>query len=194
MSRGSASASLGGGIVAALVLSVGGAALLAALAPWLGAETAARAVAALLGAAYVGWVLACSRERVGRTSVAAAWLAAAALLWAAAPPLALYVVVHAAMAALVRSLYRRAGLVAALADLALTALGLAFAAFALARSGSALLALWCFFLTLALHAELPSAGPSSSGAPARRDRGAERFERARRAADEAVRRLAAGAR
>ena len=45
--------SLGSGLVAALILSACGAALLGALAPWLGLGVALRAVIALLGFAYV---------------------------------------------------------------------------------------------------------------------------------------------
>ena len=73
------------------------------------------------------------------------------------------------------------------ADLGLSALGAAFAAWAAQRSGSAWLALWCFFLVQAFHVCIP----------AHRWRARQRastptddaFSRAHRAAEAAVRRL-----
>src|SRR5690606_1811956 len=105
MSRIGRSPSLLQGVVAALVLSLAGAALLAALTPVLGTGTALRAVVALLGLAYVLYLLSRSTERTGRITAVVLWAAAAAAAWAASPSLAVYVLLHAGMVWLVRSLY-----------------------------------------------------------------------------------------
>lgn len=179
--------SLGTGLLAALVFSACGAALLAALSPWLGAGTALRAVVGLLGFAYVLYVIAQSGERVGRLTTVVCWLAAAGGVALLGLPFPAYVLAHLGAVWLVRSLYYYSGLVAALADLALSALGAAFAVWAAQRTGSPLLALWCFFLVQAFHVLIPRS-------PARRGAAAfagpdDAFARAHRAAEAAVRRL-----
>jgi hypothetical protein len=86
----------------------------------------------------------------------------------------------------VRSLYHYSGLPPALADFGLSLLGAAFAVWAAQRSGSAWLALWCFFLVQAFHALIPPTLARGSAAPDAADDG---FARAHRAAEAAVRRL-----
>ena len=184
--------SLGAGLVAAFVSSACGAALLAALAPWLGGSSALRVVIALLGFSYVVHAIARSGERVGRLTTVACWLVAAGGAWLVDLPLAGYVLVHLAAMWLVRSLYYYSGLLPALADLALSALGAAFAVWAAQRSGSAWLALWCFFLVQALHVLIPR---SLTRRPATAlDAADDAFARAHRAAEAAVRRLTSSAR
>ena len=65
---------------------------------------------------------------------------------------------------LVRSLYYYSGLLPALADLGVTALGAAFAVWAAQRSDSAWLALWCFFLVQAFHVLIPASLTQRGGA------------------------------
>jgi hypothetical protein len=77
----------------------------------------------------------------------------------------------------------------ALLDLGLSALGLAFAVWAASRSGSPLLALWCFFLVQALHVCVPAVLAEKTAAPANDEEQA--FNRAHRAAEAAVRRMSA---
>ncbi len=183
--------SLSAGIGVAFVASACGAALIAALAPWLGGGTAVRAVVALLGFAYVLYAIASSRERVGRITTVACWLAIACGAWLLSPPLAGYVLLHVGLVWLVRSLYFYSGLVPALADLGLSLLSAAFAAWAAQRSGSAWLALWCFFLAQAFHVLIPaSLMQSGKAAP---DTADDAFARAHRAAEAAVRRLSSSA-
>ena len=179
--------SLGSGLVAALMLSVCGAALLAALTPWLGIGLALRAVIALLGFAYVLHAIGRSGERVGRITTLACWLAIASAAWLMGLPLAPYVLVHLGALWLVRSLYYYSGLLPALADLGLTLLGAAFAVWAAQRADSAWLAFWCFFLVQAFHVAIPA---TLTRSPAPDDA----FARAHRAAEAAVRRLSASAR
>jgi hypothetical protein len=85
--------SLGAGLVAALILSACGAALLGALAPWLGPGVALRAVIALLGFAYVIYAIGRSGERVGRITTLVCWIVVASGAWLAGLPLVAYVLV-----------------------------------------------------------------------------------------------------
>jgi hypothetical protein len=180
--------SLAAGLGAAFVLSACGAALLAALSPWLGGAAALRAVVALLGFAYAVYVIARSGERVGRLTTLACWLVIAVAAWLAGVPLVGYVLLHVGLAWLVRSLYRYSGLLPALADFGLSLLGAAFAVWAAQRSGSAWLALWCFFLVQAFHTLIPSTLARGTAACEAPD---DNFARAHRAAEAAVRRLSA---
>ena len=182
------SPSVGRGLAAALALSACGAALLAALSPWLGAPAALRAVIALLGFAYSLYVIHASGERVGRITTIIAWSCGATAVWLLGLPLVAYVLAHVGLVWLVRSLYHYSGVLPALVDLAVSVLGAAFAVWAAQRSGSAWLALWCFFLVQAFHALIPATlgerGPTRAAAD-------DAFARAHRAAEAAVRRLSA---
>lgn len=180
------------GIGLALALSLAGTALLVALPPLFGAATSVRIVVALLGLAYVLYVLASSAERTGRITTVVGWSALAAAAWLIEPPLGVYVLLHVAMIWLARSLYHYSSVLSALADLALSAVAAAFAVWAAQRTGGTWLALWCFFLVQAFHVWLPAAigrGSSARAHVAGADDG-EVFERAYRAAEAALRRLA----
>jgi hypothetical protein len=185
MSAAKPTASLGAGLVAALVLSACGAALLAALPAFVSHATAQRAVVALLGFAYVLYTIGRSGERVGRLTTVACWLVVAGGAWLVGLPLAGYVLVHIGLVWLVRSLYYYSGLLPALADLGVSVLGAAFAAWAAQRSGSAWLVLWCFFLVQAFHILIPASLPRGAARATPDDA----FLRAQRAAEAAVRRL-----
>jgi hypothetical protein len=179
--------SLGAGFAAAFVLSACAAAVLAALTPWLGSGTALRLGVAALGFTYVLYLIARSGERVGRLTTLAGWLAVASIVWLAGLPLAGYVLAHLGLVWLVRSLYYYSGLVPALADLGVTALGAAFGAWAAQRSESAWLALWCFFFVQAFHVAIPTSLASRAAAAERP--ADDVFARAHRTAEAAVRRL-----
>jgi hypothetical protein len=183
---------LGTGLAAAVVLSACGAALLAALTPWLGNTAALRTAIAALGFTYALYLIAHSGERVGRITTLAGWVAFASVAWLADLPLAGYVLAHLGLVWLVRSLYYYSGVVPAAADLGLTALGAAFAAWASVRSESAWLALWCFFLVQAFHVSIPAS--LARGAAPARSPADDAFARAQRAAEAAVRRLSSTAR
>ncbi len=187
MSRTTRKPTLLRGIGVALGLSLGGAALLAALPALVGASAALRIVIAVLGLAYVLYVLADSAERTGRMTTAAASAGVAIAAWITHPPLGVYVLLYVALISIVRALYRYSSMLSALADLALTALATAFAVWAAARTGSAWLAFWCFFLVQAFHVWLPE---TLGRRVPRNARGGDDFERARRAAEAALRRLA----
>ena len=86
--------SFGQSIGVGLVLSLSGAALLAVLGAFLGAGGALRAVIAMLGLAYVLYLVGKSGERVGRVTTIACWVVAAFAAWLAGLPLVAYVLVH----------------------------------------------------------------------------------------------------
>jgi hypothetical protein len=185
--RASSRPSFGQSLGVGLALSLAGATLLAALAPFVGYGAAVRAIVALLGLAYVLYLVGKSGERVGRVTTIACWVVAAFATWLAGSPLVAYVLVHVGLVWLVRSLYYYSGVLSALADLGLSVLGAAFAVWAAQRSGSAWLAFWCFFLVQAFFVLIPaSPGPSERERPSDAD---QAFNRAQRAAEAAVRRL-----
>jgi len=189
MSARQADPSVASGIVAAFLLALCGGAVYFVLAPLLGAPSAARGVVALLSLAYVLYLFATSRERVGRVTTAVAWLVVAAALWLGGVSFGVYVLVHVAMLSAVRALYFRSSLFAAALDFGLGFLGVAFAAWAAARSGSAALAIWCFFLVQAFHVLAPAAFRRAAS----NARFESQFERAHRNAEAALRRLSTGA-
>jgi hypothetical protein len=178
-------ASLGRGVVAAVVLSACGGALLAALAPLLGADTAWRLVAASLGLAYVVYSIGQSKQRVGRVAALVVWLIVAAGAWVAGLPVSAYVLVHVGLVWLARALYFYSGVLPALVDLGLTALGVAFAVWAATRTHSAALAFWCFFLAQAFHVLIPAMLAEHGSSHDEIDG----FDRAHRAAEAALRRM-----
>jgi hypothetical protein len=179
------------GIGTAFALSVLGGALGFAVAQLAGAETAWRVLAPLLGLLYVLYLFRRSRPRVGRLATLAVWGLVSTAAWLTLPALLPYVAVHAAMIWLIRSLYFYAGALPALADLGLTTSALALGGWAAARSGSAFLALWSFFLVQAFFVFIPVSFRRSAGSivPAAATEEDDVFVRAQRSADAALRRL-----
>ena len=109
--------------------------------------------------------------------------------WFASPPLLLYLLIHLGAIWLTRSLYFYSGVLPALADLALTGLGLAAATWAVTRTGSVFLGTWCFFLTQALFVSIPDTMRRKPGASGFGHTRADRFQHAHRMAEAAVRKL-----
>jgi hypothetical protein len=178
--------SFGASLGLGLVLSLCGAAALSVLGPIVFAGFALRAVIAVVAFAYVLYLIGKSGERVGRVTTVVCWLVVALGAAVAGLPLGAYVLVHVGLIWLVRSLYYYSGLLPALADFGLGLLGVMFAAWAAQRTGSAWLALWCFFLAQSFHVLIPQ----SLGSRESQARGADdTFNRAHRTAEEAIRRL-----
>jgi len=173
------------GIGFAAALAFVTAACVALLSLYVGAGTVVLLAVPAVAFAYIAYLLVTSRERTGRLTTLTAWLAMALVTAWLTPPLTLYVTVHLAAIWLVRSLYYHAGIVPALADLALCSLGIAAFTWAFTRTGSVFLATWCFFLVQALFTAIP-ASITGNGRTAGMDYSAD-FERARRRADEALR-------
>ena len=177
------------GVAVALAMSAFGAAVFGALTMVFATSGVLRVLIAVIGFAYVIYLLARSRERDGRVTVVLAWLILSSLTWLLAPPLPLYIVVHVGMVWLVRSLYFHAGALSALADLGLHGLSVTAAIWAGIQSGSPFLSIWCFFLVQALFVAIPiSWRRQIKDTPTRSDV-EDRFERAHRVAEAALRKF-----
>jgi hypothetical protein len=176
------------GVAVALAIAVSAGALFSTLAPLLGAGSALRLIIPAIGLAYLICLFRRSAESTGRITTVALWFVVSAITWLIAPPLAVYVLIHAGMLWLARSLYFYSSAFPALLDLGLSALSVSAATWAMTRSGSLFLAIWCFFLAQALFVVIPH----RLGAPARGyadEIDNDAFERARRRADAALRQL-----
>lgn len=179
------------GVLVALASSLTAGALYATLSMATPVGAAPRWVVAFVAFGYLVYLLGRSHARVGRVSTVLVWTLASGLALALHLPLPVFVLLHAGMAWLVRSLYFHAGLVAAIADLGLTLVGLAAGVWALAQSGSLFLAVWCLMLVQALFGVIPPdlarrrGGLGSGQSPLPDDA----FERAHRGADAALRRM-----
>jgi len=177
------------GVAFALVASVGGSIVLTAFAGVLPHGSLIRLLLAGFGLAYVFYLVARSRQRVGRVVVVAVWFAVAAGVSWMSPPLTFYVLVHAGLIWLVRALYHHASVLQALADLGLLGLGLITALWALSHTQSVFLGVWCFFLVQSLFVLIPPCADSKGGPPGNATEDEERFQRAHRNATTAVRKL-----
>ncbi len=177
------------GVAVALGASLIGSVLYTALTLVFAGGGVLRLLVAGIGFGYVAYLLSRSRERVGRITVLVAWALVAVATWLLEPALPLYLLVHVSFIGLIRSLYFHSSLLSALGDLGLTGLGLAAAIWAASHSGSLFLSIWCFFLVQALFVAIPSR-LSREGRADRTERDSEdRFERAHRVAEAAVRKL-----
>jgi hypothetical protein len=175
------------GALVALAASLTAGALFATLSLVLPAIPALRWVVALVAFGYLIYLLGRSGAKVGRVSAVLAWALVSGIALALHLPLPTFVLLHAGMAWLVRSLYFHGGLVAALADLGLTLLGLTAAVWALTESGSLFLAVWSLMLVQALFGLIPAdLGRAVAAEPQDPD---DAFERAHRGAEAVLRRM-----
>jgi hypothetical protein len=177
------------GVIVAAVLGFFASAVVATLAPFVGLGTVLRLVIPALGLTYLLYLFSRSKERVGRVTTLSLWSALAAVTWWLTPPLPLYLLVHVAAIWLVRSMYFYSGVMPALMDLGLSTLSISATVWAISRSGSVFLATWCFFLVQALFVVIPPAVKRRHNAQQNAAADSERFEHARRQADQALRRL-----
>ena len=177
------------GVAVALAASLAGGVLYTTLDTVFPGVPVLRLLIAAIGLVYVVYLLRRSPERVGRVTATAAWLMVAGILWFTHPPLLLYVCVHLGMIWLIRSLYFYSSALSALADLGLNGLGLAAGIWAITRTGSVLLGIWCFFLVQALFVFIPKSVEHKSGTGPAGQAGEDRFQHAYRVAETAVRKL-----
>lgn len=175
------------GVVVAAVLAFFASAIVATLTPFVGLGSVVRLVIPAMGLAYLLWLFSRSTERLGRVTAVTAWTVMAAITWWVAPPIALYLLIHVTAIWLIRSLYFYSGVMPALMDLGLSALSITATVWALTRSGSIFLATWCFFLVHALFVVIPPAINKKHSAEPDMQAASERFDTARRQADEALR-------
>lgn len=177
------------GVIVAAVLGFFASAIVATLVPFIGLGAVVRLVIPLLGLSYILYLLNRSMERLGRITALTLWSAMAAIVWWTAPPLPLYLIIHVGAVWLIRSLYFYSGAMPALMDLGLNALGVSAAVWAITRSGSVFLATWCFFLVQAMFVAIPPAVRRRAKSHPNTPSISEKFERAKRQADAALRQL-----
>jgi len=177
------------GVIIAAVFGFFASAVVATVTPFIGFGSVIRLVIPALGLTYLLYLMSRSKERLGRVTTLSLWSALAVVTWWVAPPFPLYLLIHVAAVWLVRSLYFYSGVMPALMDLGLNALSISAAVWAITRSGSVFLAIWCFFLVQALFVAIP---PTMTGKkkPERNTAAEnENFECAKRQADAALRQL-----
>ncbi len=179
------------GVALALATSLVGSALYSVLSLVLPVGDVLRLLIAGTGLAYVLYLLSRSRESLGRVTVIAVWLLAAGATWFIAPQLILYTIIHLGLIWLTRSLYFYSSVLSALADLGLNGLSTAFAVWAASHTGSVFLSLWCFFLVQALFVAIPSRLPRRHSITPAGSGWDDRFQKAQRSAETAVRKLSA---
>lgn len=172
------------GALLALLLALGGTALLALATPLVGAGAARVLLAATLTSAYLVYLLARRARRGGRALALLIWAAFLTASLAFTPTLFVLSACLLVGLSLLRTLLFARGPLAVLADLALGAATLALGVAAWLASGSLTLALTTAGLVQAAHVWLPG-----RRVRARRDAATE-FDAAARGADEALARLA----
>lgn len=177
------------GVAVALTASLAGGVLYTALNVAVPDIPVLRLLIAGTGLAYVVYLLGRTPERVGRVTAAATWLLLAGVLWFTQPPLLFYLCAHLGAIWLIRSLYFYSSALSALADLGLTGLALAAGIWAVTRTGSLFLGIWCFFLVQALFVFIPTSMQRKSAPAQASHTRADRFQHAYRAAETAVRKL-----
>ena len=177
------------GLAVAMASSIVGSLLHGALSSVFSEGPALRLLIAGIGLGYVVYLLSLSPERVGRITAVASWGLVAGVILLIEPPLGLYVALHLGLIWLIRSLYFYSSALSALADLGLTGLSLVASLWALSQSGSLFLSLWCFSLVQALFIFIPARLHRQAGPRWSDWHSDDRFDRAHRAAEAAVRTL-----
>jgi hypothetical protein len=143
------------GVAVAIALSVLGSAFALVLTPLFGRSFIGYVLISGISFFYLIYLLARSRERVGRITTVALWMAVTGLVWLIGLPWFLLGVVQVGFIWLVRSLYFYSSVIAALTDLGLTATSVIVAYWAATHTGSLFLSIWTFFLMQALFVAIP---------------------------------------
>ncbi len=143
------------GVVVAAVLAPAAAVVFAALSVLWPGTFVIKLVITLLGGAYFAVIVVRAKLRFGRIALPLAWLLAAGIIAITATGLASFLVAHAVLLWLSRSLCCHTSVLSALFDLGLAALALIAASATALHSGSVLLSVWCFFLVQALFCFIP---------------------------------------
>jgi hypothetical protein len=177
------------GTVVALIASVAGGVLYTALTTQFAGGAVLRLLIAGIALGYIIYLFSRSRERIGRLTALGFWAIAAGATWWLAPSLSMYLLVHLGLIWLIRSLYFYSSVLSALADLGLAGLGLAAAVWASIHTGSLFLGIWCFFLLQALFVAIPASLERKASHRQPVPDHEDRFQRAHRAAESAVRKL-----
>ena len=177
-------------VVYAFLFSVFAALVAFALDPVFGRSTVLRALVALGGLAYLGFVVGQRGTGAGRPTAFLLWILGAAGAWWMPLNLTAYLTAHAGLIWLLRSPFSYRGSIPWLLDLGVSALAVPASLWALVQTGSVGWLLWTFFLVQALTCAIPSTLRRSQAGEAE---GADKadFDRAYRHAELAVERLLA---
>ncbi|MGR9108244.1 MAG: hypothetical protein ACU843_15090 [Gammaproteobacteria bacterium] len=177
------------GVGFALGASLAGGAMFFGLTPWFESARVFKLIVSSIAFANLAWLLMRAPRRSGRLTALAIGLVFAALAWFFIPSILLFVAWHLGMIWLIRALYFYRSLGAALIDLAVCAMSLAFGAWAFRHSGNPALGIWCLFLGQALAALIPEDFKQACHPDAGPTEANERFDRAYRSAEWALRNL-----
>ena len=170
-------ASLGGGILAALLPIV------------LNDYTSSRILISVLVLGYLIYLLKRSNEHTGRVVMIAIWSIATLACLLLDTSLISFLLVQVASIWIVRSLYFHASVLPALLDLGLVTFGLVATAWAILQTGSAMTAIWCFFLSQSLFVLIPGFANRHDKTGSFNPVEVDRFQSAHRVALDAVRKL-----
>ena len=143
------------GVIVAVAASVFGSAGALVLAPLFGRGDMAYMLICAISFAYLLYLLARSRERVGRITIVVLWLAITGIAGFSGLPLVFLGVMQLGFIWLIRSMYFYASVLSALLDLGLTLLSVITAFWAATHTGSVFLSIWTFFLLQALFVVIP---------------------------------------
>lgn len=171
----------------ALIGSLIAALAAALLTPLLGTLPVARMLISATSLAYV-LLIAGSGGRAGRPSALLIWALGASVAWLSGMALIPFLLIHAAVIWLVRGAFGYRGVAAWVVDLAISGVAVTAMLVTLAHTASIGLGIWTFYLVQATAAWVPvrQPAPGSAGARAEHD---QRFERAHRSAQAAIRQL-----
>ncbi|MGZ8160911.1 MAG: hypothetical protein ACXWT4_19200 [Methylobacter sp.] len=177
------------GVVIALLASLTGAIVFFALSFLFTEEIAIRLVISGLAFFYSLYLLSRSGEHIGRITVMLLWCILSAAVWLFGPPPTLFLTLNVLSVWLIRSLYHYSRLFSSLADLGLCLFSITSAFWALHHTGSTFLTFWCFFLTQALFAVIPTGNKQTFADETALSNNEVEFKRAYQAAEAAVRKL-----
>ena len=175
------------GVLVAVIASVAGVVLYDILTMFFGIAFSARAMAAVVGTAYLVYLLWRSTKKSGRISAVLFWAVSLFGLWLFDPSFVVYLILLMAVLWLIRSFAYYRSILSALADFGLSGLGFMAGLWAYLASGSLLLALWTLFLVQALFALIPMQWSRSH--QANQSHQDDTFLRAHRNAEAALRKL-----
>jgi len=176
------------GAMVAAVLAIVGSAFIATVTPFVGFHSVAYLVIPAIAFAYLVYLFRSTEERIGRISVLTLWSVFAIAMWWFGPTLAVYLLVHVGAIWLVRSLYFYSSVLPSLLDLGLSVFSISAFGWALERTGSVFLGIWCFFLVQALFVLIPKSYSNVNSAK-RHITESDRFARAERQANQALHKL-----
>ena len=177
-----------------LLLSVLAAAVTTAALVFFPSGIVIRAVIAAVALAYLVVLLGRSAEKSGRIVMLAIWLAVIGAAWISGIGIAGYLAINIGLLWLVRALYLHSNFIEVALDFGLIVFAAGFATWAAVRTDSVLIACWSFFVMQALHVSIPAISARViRSAPETQfdDNPNRRFADASKAADEALRRIAA---